>query len=194
MAEVLLAACPSRPFVGIAAVALRFRSSRERPLHAAAEVAHTAVVRFLGRVFSAALALNAALTRSRLRWVEAALLTPLFVKVTFWVRGRRAVAPQPEALAKEWERLLGGTGAARLVEVTPDTAYGEIRLHCPLRGTGDVAACHRLMAYDRRLLGRLGGQLIVLRSQAEAGQTTCRVAIRPLEAPADDLVPAHQRG
>lgn len=149
--------------------------------------------RLLGRVFSLGLALNAALTRSRLKWVEGALLTPLFARVTFWIRGKREVPPAPKELAKEWERLLGGTGAAKVVELTPDTAYGEIRVHCPLRGTGDVAACHRLMAYDRRLLGRLGGQLIVLRSQAEAGQTTCRVAIRPLGAKTEDLVPAHER-
>ena len=77
--------------------------------------------------------------------------------------------------------------------ITHDTAYGRIRVHCPLRGTGDTAACHRLMTYDRALLAPHGGRLVVLRSQAEPGVTECEVAIRALDLPDSDLVPAHRR-
>jgi hypothetical protein len=50
-----------------------------------------------------------------------------------------------------------------------------------------------MMAFDRGLLAPIGGQLVVLDSQAEPGCTTCRVAIRPVDVDATDLVPAHLR-
>jgi hypothetical protein len=136
--------------------------------------------KLLGRAFNAGLALNATLTRTRaLRVVESRVLTPLFVGLTRRIRGTRAVARTPEALGREWERLLGNPKYARITEIEQDTAYGEITARCPLRGTGDVEACHRLMAYDRSLLAPIGGRLVVLSSQAEPGRTSCRVAIRP---------------
>ena len=148
--------------------------------------------------FRAGLALNASLTRSRsLRVVEGRLLTPLFVRLTRRIRGTPSapVARAPEALGREWERLIGRRKYALVVGIdeAKATAYGEIAGHCPLRGTGDVEACHRLMAYDRGLLAPLGARLVVLASQAEPGRTSCRVAIRAEELDASDLVPAHLR-
>ena len=151
------------------------------------------MTRLLVRLFMLGLRANAALTRSRFSWLETELLTPSFVKLTFLARGRRQVAGDARSLGREWERLLGATGAAHVVAHDAETAYGEIRVRCPLRGSRDVAACHRLMAYDRGLLHALGGQLIVLESQAEAGRTHCRVAIRRAAADSSDLVPAHRR-
>lgn len=121
------------------------------------------------------------------------------MRLTQLVRGRRAVAPTAAALGEEWERLLASRKTAHLThvepasETTPETAYGEISVHCPLRGTGDVHACHRLMAYDRALVEAAGGQFVVLDSQAEPGRTTCRVAIRRAGEPVTDLVQAHQK-
>ncbi|MEM7434960.1 MAG: hypothetical protein AAF436_07395 [Myxococcota bacterium] len=80
-----------------------------------------------------------------------------------------------------------------ITHVDGETAYGEIQIRCPLRGTGDVRACHRLMAYDRALMRPAGARFVVLESQAEPGVEHCRIAIRPADLPSDDLVPAITR-
>jgi hypothetical protein len=49
------------------------------------------------------------------------------------------------------------------------------------------------MEYDRKMLERIGGQLVVLRSQAEPGVEVCQVAIRKADVSMDELVPAHIR-
>lgn len=95
-----------------------------------------------------------------------------------------------EALGKEWQRLMPNPKVMPITHVEGDTAYGEIHVRCPLRGTGDVHACHRLMAYDRALMRPAGARFVVLESQAEPGVEHCRIAIRPADLPADDLVPA----
>jgi hypothetical protein len=150
--------------------------------------------RGFGKVFQAGLALNAWLTRSRLQVLERRVTTPLFVAAT---KAMRRVRPQvdAEALGREWERVLASRRTAHLTAVDPTgtTAYGEISVHCPLRGTGDVHACHRLMAYDRALVEAAGGQFVVLESQATPGVTVCRVAIRAKGAPLDDLPSATAR-
>lgn len=152
-----------------------------------------------GKVFTLGLAANAALTRSPLRAVEQRVLTPAFVALTKWLRGSKPVEPTAAAIGAEWERLLASRKTAHVTNVeaqtasTPETAYGEISVHCPLHGTGDVHACHRLMAYDRALVEAAGGQFIVLDSQARPGRTHCRIAIRKKGERVDDLVPAHEK-
>jgi hypothetical protein len=157
------------------------------------------LTRVFHRAFNAGLSLNVALTRSRARWLEQRVATPAFVRLTQLVRGRRRVEPTAAALGAEWERLLASKKTAHLTHVepataaAPETAYGEITMRCPLRGTGDVEACHRLMAYDRALVEAAGGQFLVLDSQAEPGRTSCRVAIRVAGARVTDLTQAHQK-
>ncbi len=147
---------------------------------------------FLDRIFMRAAAVNAWLTRRpRWRYLEQRLLTPFSIRVTYWIRGARPVAATAEGLGLEWERLMPSRDLARLTAIEGGTAYGEIHARCPLRGSGDLEACHRMMGSDRGLLGRHGGRLVVLESQAEPGRTACRVAIRPIDADASDLVPAH---
>lgn len=152
--------------------------------------------RVLRRAFQVGLDLNANLTRTTwLRAIEGRVLTPFFVRLTRAIRGPapRPVARTPEAFGREWERLLGHEKYAHVVEVdaSTGTVYGEITGVCPLRGTGDVEACHRLMAYDRGLMEPHGARFVVLASQAEVGRTSCRVAMRAVDAPHEDLVPAH---
>jgi hypothetical protein len=149
--------------------------------------------------FRIGLALSASLTRNRLlRAVETRVLTPLFVRLTRAVRGtpRPNAARTPEAFGREWERLLGYRRYAHVtrVDASTSTVYGEITGRCPLRGTGDLAACDRLMAYDRGLMAPLGARFVVLASQAEPGRTSCLVAMRAQELDAADLVPAHRLG
>ncbi|MEO0471231.1 MAG: hypothetical protein AAF206_16500 [Bacteroidota bacterium] len=107
--------------------------------------------------------------------------------------------PRPSStvveLAESWQQLMppDGQDLFPIQSITEDTAYTEIHLHCPLRGSGNVAACYRLMNYDRQLMAKVGGQLIVLDSQANSGKNYCRLAIRKQGDDTSDLVPAHQK-
>jgi len=160
-------------------------------------VARSPIQRLFLASFRAGLVVNAALTRSSARALEQRLLTPTFVALTQLVRGRRVVEPTVAALGAEWERLLASKKTAHVTHVepatasVPATAFGEISVTCPLRGTGDLHACHRLMAYDRGLVEAAGGQFVVLESQASPGRTSCRIAIRRQGDSVADLVPAH---
>jgi len=152
--------------------------------------------KLLGRLFQVGLQLNAALTRRpALRGLESRVLTPFFVRLTRRIRGARELDGTPEALGHEWERLLGNRHYARITRIEPDsqTVYGEITGLCPLRGSGDLEACQRLMAYDRGLLAPHRARFVVLASQAEPGRSHCEIAIRPELLPAHDLLPAHLR-
>lgn len=93
------------------------------------------------------------------------------------------------AVAQEWKRMFPiDQNQMPITKVTDDTVYMEIRERCPLRDTGDVGACDRLMEFDRQTLGKLGAQLVVLRSQAEAkGVTVCQIALRKPGADVSDL-------
>lgn len=69
------------------------------------------------------------------------------------------------------------------------TLITQIHTPCPLRGSSDVQACHRMMEFDRRILAHAGGQFVVLESQAVG---RCRVAMRMAGERIDDLRQAHQ--
>jgi hypothetical protein len=97
------------------------------------------------------------------------------------------------AVAREWQRMMPSRKMVPIVEETPDTVVAEIHAVCPYRGSGNVQGCHRMMEYDRKMLETIGGELVVLRSQAEAGVNVCRVALRRKGADLSDLTPAHVR-
>ena len=100
-----------------------------------------------------------------------------------------------EELAEAWKKMMPKDGQEffKISEVTADTAFTEIHLHCPLRDTGNVEACYKLMNYDRRLMEVIGGELIVLESQSHSGKNYCRLAIKKQGDDTSDLIPAHQR-
>lgn len=79
----------------------------------------------------------------------------------------------------------------KISEIKDDTAYTEIHLHCPLRGSGNAHACYKLMNYDRKLMEAVGGQLVVLESQSNSGEKYCKLAIRKRGESVDDLQQAH---
>lgn len=141
--------------------------------------------------FGLGLQLTASLARSRAH----ALVRPLTRALglfTLHVQGGRPQRDLAET-GQEWQRMFPTPERVPITGRDERTVYAEIHENCPLRGTGDVDACYRMMEYDRRMLERIGGQLVVLRSQSEPGRTYCEVAIRRADVPVDDLVPAHVR-
>ena len=104
-----------------------------------------------------------------------------------------AKANNAKELATTWQQLMPPDGKAffKIKDADQETAFVEIHLHCPLRGSGDAHACHRLMNYDRQLMKQVGGQLIVLDSQSNSGKDYCQLAIRPEGTNVDDLIQAH---
>lgn len=108
---------------------------------------------------------------------------------------RKKIAPvrDLEALARAWQSGFPTAKQVPVERIAEDTVHARIETPCPLRGSGATVACWRMMEYDRAVVRAAGGQFVVLQSQAEPGVTVCRVALRPAEAAADDLVPAHVR-
>ena len=102
-------------------------------------------------------------------------------------------AESVEDLGRQWQRGFPSAKQLPIVKVTGDTVYAEIHTPCPLRGTGEVMTCHRMMEYDRALLRHAGGQFKVLGCQAEPGRTHCSVAMRLDGADMSDLVEPHER-
>ena len=106
------------------------------------------------------------------------------------------VRPQESAseLADEWNRLMPTPqDAFPVINTEGDTAYMEIRIECPLRGSGNAEACWRSMEFDRALVRASGGELVVMESQSVTGGECCKLAIRPKGASFDDLPVAHPR-
>lgn len=128
-----------------------------------------------------------------------------FNRLTYWATNRLAILniwinkPLPNtdthALAKTWKDLMPADGQEffKVKEVDSQTAIVEIHLHCPLRGTGDVNACYKLMNYDRTVMNKIGANLIVLESQSNSGNNYCTLAIRQKEVDTSDLIPAHDK-
>ena len=107
--------------------------------------------------------------------------------------GLKSARPQADlaGVAREWQRMMPSPRLVPIVEERPDTVVAEIHAVCPYRG--NVHGCHRMMEYDRKMLEAIGGELVVLRSQAEPGVSVCQVALRRKGADLSDLVPAHRR-
>lgn len=104
-----------------------------------------------------------------------------------------APAHSPQELGERWQAFMppDGRDLFPIKSVDDKTAYTEIHVHCPLRGTGDVQACYKLMNYDRTLMEKVGGELVVLESQSNSGKSYCSIAIRPKSMGTSDLTPAH---
>lgn len=120
------------------------------------------------------------------------ILTNLSAKLNLLMNKPDAAADTAQ-LAKRWQQLMPADGQQffTIQSITPNTAFTEIHLRCPLRGSGNTQACYHLMNYDRKLIEQVGGELIVLESQANSGKQFCRLAIRKKGADVSDLTPAH---
>jgi len=109
------------------------------------------------------------------------------------VRSKRiGVASSPEDLGVAWQQAFPSRKQVPIERVEGSTVFARIHTPCPLRGTGDVHACYRMMEFDREVLRQAGGQFVVLESQAQPGRTFCRVAMRLKGESVEDLRPAHE--
>lgn len=122
-------------------------------------------------------------------------LTTFLARVNLYLN-RPTVSESLKQLGESWLGLMPPDGQHffKVEDPTENTIHTQIHLKCPLRGTGDVEACYKLMNYDRKLVDAVGGQLVVLESQANSGKSYCRLALRPKGADVSDLIPAHQQG
>lgn len=120
------------------------------------------------------------------------LLTRSLAALTIRIK-HIGTADVPADLGTLWQRSFPAKKQVPIERVDGATVIAQIHTPCPLRGTGDVNACFRMMAFDRHIVGHAGGQFVVLESQAEPGRTFCRVAMRMKSEGIDDLIPAHIR-
>lgn len=148
--------------------------------------------RLIKHGMDAVLRLSAGLARrEKLTGMTYALMRGLAGATT---RSKRIRQAQSVAdLGEQWQRAFPSRKQVPIKRVDAQTVYAEIHTPCPLRGTGDVQACYRMMEFDRAVLRHAGGEFVVLASQAEAGRSHCEVAMRPAGASLSDLVPAHVR-
>jgi hypothetical protein len=96
-----------------------------------------------------------------------------------------------QQLGETWQRAFPSKKLVPIESVSDNTVFAQIHDQCALRGSGDVHACYRMMEFDRGVLERIGGQFVVLESQATPGVTRCRVAMRMAGQDMQDLTPAH---
>lgn len=130
------------------------------------------------------------LARSRWYW-RTRWLARLLAQWTWW-KNRGQAQQEIGAMAEEWRRLFGLPGFWQIERVEEEVAYAAIRFPCALEGSGDVAACQRLMEYDCALLRKIGGQLLVLESRADPKvRGACKVAIHRRNDLHPELIPAH---
>jgi hypothetical protein len=106
---------------------------------------------------------------------------------------RIGLATDVASLGALWQRSFPSKKQVPIESVSGDTVIAQIHTPCPLRGTGDVHACYRMMEFDREVLRQAGGQFVVLDSQATPGVTYCRVAMRLAGKPLDGLTAAHEK-
>lgn len=107
-------------------------------------------------------------------------------------KARVAPASDLPDLFAQWQRASPALADYRLTRITDETVYAEIHSQCALRGSGDLGACHRMMAYDREVMRAIGGELVVLASQATPGRIFCTVAMRRAGASMADFTPAYR--
>jgi hypothetical protein len=144
------------------------------------------------RTFNTTLKILSSLSKWKLTAAFIPSLTKLLAKVNLALN-KPTPAKDLKELATAWKTLMPPDGQEhfKISTITDNTAYVEIHLHCPLRGTGKVGTCHAFMNYDRTLMHKVGGSLTVLESQSNSGENYCKLAIRKIETPTDDLIPAH---
>ena len=130
--------------------------------------------------------------RRRYLWPVCSWLTRSLARLTVQAKGIGRAESLAE-LGPLWQQSFPSRKQVPIESVSDTTVYAQIHTPCPLRGTGDVRACYRMMEYDRTVVEHAGGQFVVLQSQATPGITYCRVAMRLKGQSVEGLVAAHER-
>lgn len=142
---------------------------------------------------AALLTLSAGLARRPALWPLSRAWSRWLAQTTIRRKKICQTSRQISDLGAAWQRGFPSSKQVPIEAVTADTVFARIETPCPLRGSGQTAACWRMMEYDRAVAAAAGGQFVVLQSQAEPGVSVCRVALRHAGAEMSDLVPAHLR-
>ena len=117
-------------------------------------------------------------TNARTRALVPPLMRALAAATRLQKRSAAPRATRSDAdVASAWQAYLPSRRQHPVVGSDAAGVRAEIRVSCPLRGSGDLDACHALMEYDRALLRPHGGGLTVLRSHASAGVHVCEVLL-----------------
>ena len=125
------------------------------------------------------------------------VLAPLSNAITRWmarttVKAKRiGHAHNTTELGALWQRSFLSKKQVPIESTSEQTVIAQIHTRCPLQGSGDLEACHRMMEFDRELMRQVGGQFVVLQSQATPGVNHCRVAMRMQGESLADLSQAH---
>lgn len=149
--------------------------------------------RLIRHGMAALLTLSAGLARRPALWPLSRAWSRWLARGTIRRKKICQTSRQISDLGAAWQRSFPSPKQVPIEAVTADTVLARIETPCPLRGSGETAACWRMMEYDRAVVAAAGGQFVVLQSQAEPGVTVCRVALRWAGAETADLVPAHLR-
>jgi hypothetical protein len=119
-------------------------------------------------------------------------LTRSLARLTVRVKGIGRARDISE-LGPLWQRSFPAKKQVPIESTSQDTVVAQIHTPCPLRGSGDLHACYRMMEFDREVVRKAGGQFVVLQSQATPGVQFCRVAMRLEGESLQGLVPAHEQ-
>lgn len=118
--------------------------------------------------------------RPRLSFVSNLLIRSL---ARFTVKAKAiGKANEIAELGSLWQRSFPSKKQVPIENVAGNTVIAQIHTPCPLRGSGDVHACYRMMNFDREVVRRAGGQFVVLESQATPGvgvQMSCVLDLSP---------------
>lgn len=131
---------------------------------------------------------------ARRQWLSPAsdFLTRTLARLTVGTKAI-GVAGDVAELGRLWQRSFPSSRQVPIESIAGNTVTARIHTPCPLRGSGDLHACHRMMEFDREVVRRAGGRFVVLQSQATPGVDFCRVAMRLEGESMADLVAAHER-
>src|SRR5687767_5374178 len=141
-----------RPYRPVEAIPPHVVRNRPRDRAIVAAMGGRLLQRINGVAFGASLAFLAKLAR-RARWHGLArFILRRLAAASSTIYGVKP-AQSPDALGAAWQSVFPSKRMVPIERIDPasETVHARIHVQCPLRGTGDVHACHRLMEYDREV-------------------------------------------
>ncbi len=103
------------------------------------------------------------------------ILTTMAANITLKICDQNQI--QTYNLVEKWKALMPYSDDFIISSNNSENGLAEIHIKCPLKNTGDIEACHRLMNYDRELIKKFDGNLFVLNSQVYPENNYCKLLI-----------------